>query len=276
MDGCMSLESQLDKIRLNIERKKENSNLKAAADQQHDISNNSVTKSHALSRAYYRFGLVEKRCMEALISKLHPLRTDNRHQEIELSALEYSRAYGVSEKIAYRDLANAVDALMHRVITTDRIENRKGKRSFTVMSAAEYKDDEGKISCEFNYHVVPHLIGMRDKFSSYPLLQAVNFSSSYTWRFYEILASWAKPKAVTGGRFTGWIDRQNVDELREMLGVPVSYNWGQFKKRVLDVMQLELKQKANIYVSITEIKTSRKITHLNIKFIEDNQQNLPL
>lgn len=274
--GCMSLESQLDRIRLNIERKKENSNLKAAADQQHDISNNSVTKSHALSRAYYRFGLVEKRCMEALISKLHPLRSDNRHQEIELSALEYSRAYGVSEKIAYRDLANAVDALMHRVITTDRIENKKGKRSFTVMSAAEYKDDEGKISCEFNYHVVPHLIGMRDKFSSYPLLQAVNFSSSYTWRFYEILASWAKPKAVTGGRFTGWIDRQSVDELREMLGVPVSYNWGQFKKRVLDVMQLELKQKANIYVSITEIKTSRKITHLNIKFIEDNQQNLPL
>ena len=272
----MSLDSQLDRIRLNIEAKTTNSNALADADELHDVADNSVTKSHALSRAYYRFGLVEKRCMEALISKLHPLRSDNKYQDIELSAIEYSRAYGVSEKIAYRDLANAVDTMMHRVITTDRAENKKGKRVFTLMSAAEYKTDEGKISCEFNHHIVPHLIGMRERFSSYPLRKTVDFSSSYTWRFYEVLVSWAQPRAVSGGRFIGWIDRQSVEELREMLGVPNSYNWGQFKKRVLDTMKLELMQKANIYIEFKEIKTSRKITHLNIKFIEDDQQQLPL
>jgi hypothetical protein len=133
----MSLDSQLNRIRLNIEAKTSNTNAIANADESHDVADNSVTKSHALSRAYYRFGLVEKRCMEALISKLHPLRSDNQHQDIELSALEYSKAYGVSEKIAYRDLANAVDTMMHRVITTDRAENKKGKRVFTLMSAAE-------------------------------------------------------------------------------------------------------------------------------------------
>ena len=272
----MSLDSQLDRIRLNIEAKTANSNAIADADESHDVADNSVTKSHALSRAYYRFGLVEKRCMEALISKLHPLRSDNQYQEIELSAIEYSRAYGVSEKIAYRDLANAVDTMMHRVITTDRAENKKGKRVFTLMSAAEYKTDEGKISCEFNHHIIPHLIGMRERFSSYPLRKAVDFSSSYTWRFYEVLVSWAQPRSVSGGRFVGWIDRQSVEELREMLGVPNSYNWGQFKKRVLDTMKLELMQKANIYFEFKEVKTSRKITHLNIKFMEDDQQQLPL
>ena len=272
----MSLDSQLDKIRLKIEAKTSNTNTIADADESHDVADNSVTKSHALSRAYYRFGLVEKRCMEALISKLHPLRSDNQYQEIELSAIEYSRAYGVSEKIAYRDLANAVDTMMHRVITTDRAENKKGKRVFTLMSAAEYKTDEGKISCEFNHHIIPHLIGMRERFSSYPLRKTVDFSSSYTWRFYEVLVSWAQPRSVSGGRFIGWIDRQSVEELREMLGVPSSYNWGQFKKRVLDTMKLELMQKANIYIEFKEIKTSRKITHLNIKFMEDDQQQLPL
>lgn len=272
----MSLDSQLDRIRLNIEAKTSNTNAIADADESHDVADNSVTKSHALSRAYYRFGLVEKRCMEALISKLHPLRSDNQHQDIELSAIEYSKAYGVSEKIAYRDLENAVDTMMHRVITTDRAENKKGKRVFTLMSAAEYKTDEGKISCEFNHHIIPHLIGMRERFSSYPLRKTVDFSSSYTWRFYEVLVSWAQPRSASGGRFVGWIDRQSVEELREMLGVPSSYNWGQFKKRVLDTMKLELMRKANIYVEFKEVKTSRKITHLNIKFIEDDQQQLPL
>lgn len=268
----MSLDSQLDAIRLNIEARSTNINVDLNG---RDIADNTVTKSHALSRAYYRFGLVEKRCMEGLISKLHPLRNDNKHQDIELSALEYSKAYGVSEKIAYRDLSNAVDALMHRVITTDRAENKKGKRAFTLMSAAEYKVDEGKISCEFNYHVIPHLIGMRERFSSYPLREGVEFSSSYTWRFYEILVSWVDKKKA-GGRFVGWIDQQSVSELREMLGVPKSYQWVNFQKQVLDVVQNELKNKASIFVHFERKKTGRKITHLNIKFIEDDQKQLPL
>ena len=74
----------------------------------------------------------------------------------------------------------------------------------------------------------------------------------------------------------GWIDRQNVDELREMLGVPASYRWADFQKQVLDVAKFELLDKANIHLDIQRIKTSRKITHLNIKFIEDEQQPLPL
>ncbi|WP_299082676.1 replication initiation protein [uncultured Paraglaciecola sp.] len=267
-----SLMKKVEAIRLIREKKTANTNALASVDPLHEMSNNTVTKSHALTRAYYRFGLVEKRCMEALISKLHPLRGDNLHQEIELSALEYSRTYNVSEKIAYRDLAGAVETLMHRVITTDRAENKKGKRAFTLMSAAEYKTDEGKISCEFNYHVVPHLIGMRDKFSSYPLRDVVNFSSSYTWRFYELLASWADKKSTL---FVGWIKNQSVEELRDMLGVPESYKWSDFQKQ-LDLIKTELREKANIFIHFERKKTGRKITHLNIQFIEDEQQQLPL
>lgn len=266
----------LDRARLNSEAKTKNSNQEASDDPLYDLTENTITKSHALNRAYYRFGLVEKRCMEALISKLHPLRNDNDLQEIELSALEYAKAFNVPEKIAYRDIANAVEALMHRVIRADRPNGKKGKYEMTVMSFAEYKDDEGKIVCAFNNRIVPHLIGLREKFSSYPLKKAVDFSSSYTWRFYEILVSWAQPKANTNGAFMGWIDRQPVEELREMLGVPKSYKWNMFETRVLNVVQIELKEKANIFIKFERVKTSRKITHLNIKFIEGDQRQLPL
>lgn len=250
-----------------------NINVLADSDPTYDLAENSVTKSHALSRAYYRLSLVEKRCMEALISKLHPLRKDNL-QDIELLASDYSKAFPDSGKHAYEHLATAVDALLNRVIV---IPEKLGKvRKMTLTAQAVYEESAGKITVTFNPLIVPHLIGLREKFSSYPLKKAVSFTSSYTWRFYEILVSWAQDKKTTNGKFMGWIENQSVTELREMMGVPESYNWGMFQRQVLKIVKSELKEKSNIIIFIETIKTSRKITHLNIKFIEDNQTELPL
>lgn len=265
-----NVEAQLARIKANIEARTKNANKEAQADPLHDLADNSVTKSHALSRAYYRLSITEKRCMEALISKLHPLRGDN-DTDLELTALEYAKAYNVPTNVAYRDISGAVDALMHRVISADRPHGKPGKIQLSVMDSAEYKDDEGKIVCSFGKKITPHLLGLREKFSSYPLKKAVNFQSSYTWRFYEILVSWAKDKKETGGKFAGWISKQPIDELREMLGVPDSYKWDNFQKQVLDIAIPELREKAKIAVFIERVKTSRRITHLNISFIEDEQ-----
>lgn len=266
----------LEQAQRNQEARTKNGNTDAEADPLYELADNSVTKSHALTRAYYRFGLVEKRCMEALISKLHPLRGDNNIQEIELTALGYAKAYNVSSKVAYRDLSNAVHNLMRGVITADRHDGKAGRVEFTVMAKAEYKDDEGKIVCAFNPYILPYLLKLSGKFSSYPLRHAADFSSSYTWRFYEILVSWAQPKEHHNGLLIGWISKQSVDELREMMGVPKSYTWKNFNQQVLEVVQTELREKLNIAVFFERIKTGRKITHLNIKFIESDQTTLPL
>lgn len=265
----------LERAKANQQARSKNVNIEADADPLHDLADNTVTKSHALSRAYYRLSITEKRCMEALISKLHPLRSDNQ-PDLELTALEYAKAYNVPTNVAYRDIAGAVDALMHRVITADRPNGKPGKIQLSVMDSAEYKDDEGKVICSFGKKITPYLLGLREKFSSYPLKKVVNFQSSYTWRFYELLVSWAQPKQETNGRFMGWIKNQPVDELREMLGVPDSYRWNMFDSRVLNTSVQELREKAKIMVFIERIKTNRQITHLNINFIEDDQIEMPL
>lgn len=260
------LETSLARIKANIEKRTTNKNTVTNTDANYDTTNNSVTKSHALSRAYYRFGLVEKRCMEALVSKLNPLRSDN-IQEIELRAVDYAKVYGVSEKHAYEQLTSAADALLNRVIT---VHEDNGKiRKMTLTAQAVYEKDAGKVTVMFNPLVVPHLIGLRGKFSSYTLKQSVTFTSSYTWRFFELLVSWAQKKEDTGGVFAGWFTLP-VDELRHMLGTPESYVWGMFEQRVLNVATAELLEKSNIQVSITRKKTGRKITHLKIEFIEQN------
>jgi plasmid replication initiation protein len=271
MDG--SMEATLARIKANIEQKTKNTNIAANADPRHELTENSVTKSNALCRAYYRFGLVEKRCMEAMISKLNPLRKDN-IQEIELRAIDYAKAFGVDERIAYRDIASAAYELIRQVISAED-EDGKGRTEFTLMSKARYRESEGRIVCMFNPLIVPHLMGLYGDFAKYPLKDAANFSSSYTWRFYELLVSWSQDKKKTGGVFVGLLTVE-VDELRKMMGVSGGYNWAMFQARVLDVAQTELKEKAHISVKITNQKTSRKITHLKIEFIEDEQIPMPL
>lgn len=267
-------EAQLARIKALIEAKTPNANVEADANPLHELKKNTVTKSHALSRAYYRFSLIEKRCMEALISKINPLRIDN-PQLLTLTALEYAKTYKITEKTAYRDISKAATGLTHTTITVDRANGKRGKVEIPLMAIAEHMEDEGRIECKFNMEFLPHLVQMSGKFSSYPLKDAVDFQSSYTWRFYELLVSWAQPKDKTGGKFVGWIQIE-VEELRKILGVPDSYNWGTFDKKVLELALTELRKKAHIVIIIKPIKSSRKITHLNIQFIEDNQLNMSL
>lgn len=259
----------LQSIRANTERRTENSN------QEHQnkrsIADNSVTKSNALARAYYRYNIVEKRVMESLVSRLHPQRTDNEFQDIELTAIDYSKAFSVSQKSAYRDLEKAVSGLTKHVIN---IEGRgiDGRIEYPLMSKAHYRKDLGRITCSFNPLVVPHLVGLKEKFRSYPLKEAVSFQSSYTWRMYELLLSWSKPKNQTGGFLAGWL-KIEVEEIRKILGVPKSYRWAMFERVVLNVATKELREKTNIHLHIERIKTSRKITHLSIQFIQNKAEN---
>jgi plasmid replication initiation protein len=264
------LEIKLARIKANIEKRTANKNTLANADPSHDLVDNTITKSNALSRAYYRFGLVEKRCMEALVSKLNPMRSDN-IQEIELKASDYAKAFGVSKKHAYEHIASAADALLNRVIIVN--EDGGKVRKMTLTAQAVYEEKAGKVTVMFNPLIVPHLVGLRGKFSSYPLKEAVNFSSSYTWRFYELLVSWAQKKEDTGGVLAGWFT-PSVENLRQMLGVPESYTWNMFERTALNVAKAELLEKTNIQVNITRQKTGRKITHLKIEFIEHQEKAL--
>lgn len=261
--------AHLDGIRANTERHTQNSNQEHQ--EKRSIADNSVTKSNQLARAYYRYNIVEKRIMEALVSRLHPTHTDNEFQDIELTAMDYAQAFSVSPKVAYRDLEKGVSGLMHRIISVEGL-GIKGRLDETLMITAHYQKDLGRIICTFNPRIVPHLVGLKEKFRSYPLKEAVSFQSSYTWRMYELLLSWSKPKSQTGGLLAGWLQIE-VEEIRKVLGVPKSYGWAMFEKTALNVVTKELREKAHIYLHIERIKTSRKITHLNIKFIQRKPEN---
>jgi plasmid replication initiation protein len=267
----MDLDKKIALIQKSIEAKNKTANVNKEVQDGRNLVDNSVTKSNALSRAYYRLTITEKRIMEAIISRLHPMRSDNELQCITLTGVDYAKTYGVALNHAYGDLSKAADGLMGKILVTNEPPHIV---KTALMIQAKYQESEGYIQCTLNPLITPHLIGMRDKFSSYPLSKAFTFKSSYTWRFYELLVSWAQPKADTSGLFCGWFDVE-TDELRKMLGVPETYRYGMFKKTVLDKVVSELAQ-ANITLKLVPRKTSRRITSYRITFAENDQQQLTL
>lgn len=237
-----------------------------------NLSDNTVTKSNALARAYYRFSLVEKRVMESVISKLNPMKPQFELQPVEIYASEYAKAFGTSPQAAYRDLAKAVDSLQSRVIVIN--DNGKSSLKINLTSSGQYEVDKGLITLTPCVEIVPHLIGLKKKFTSYPLQQTVDFKSSYTWRIYEILISWAQPKVITDGLLAGWFS-VSVDEFRKMTGMPESYQWVHINK-IIEKSSAELRDQLNIEIEVERIKTGRKITHLKFNFLEGKQQSLIL
>lgn len=259
------LKQLMAKIEARASTISEDKNPPNETEERRNLCENSVTKSNSLARSYYRFNLIEKRVMESLISQLNPQSMEESQlQKLELRATDYAKAFEVPEKHAYRDLEKAISGLMHRVFS---IAIPDGREEFTLMSNAQYLEGEGRVTCSFNSYVSPHLIGLKQRFSKYPLRVTVNFKSSYTWRLYEVLVSWAKDPKYTDGVLAGWCTVE-VDDLRKMLGVPESYKWCHFQKQVLDIAQLELRNNANIELEIERIKTGRKITHLKFTFAE--------
>lgn len=228
------------------------------------IENNQVTKSNALARACYRYSLVEKRVIETLISRINPLSRDIKQlKDIELNAIEYASMFDLGVDLAYKQLSEAVDGLLSKTIT---IKQETYTHKFPLMSEARYIEREGRITCSFNTHSICHLIGLREAFTTYPLCSAREFSSAYSWRLYELIMSWSKnERDGKGKKDSGWF-AIGVEDLRDAMGVPISYKWSHFQDQILETAIKEIKQHAGIIVSITRKKSGRKISELKIEF----------
>jgi len=256
------LKQMMAKIEARSKNQKNEENRLNETQKGRDLSTNSVSKSNALARSYYRFNLVEKRVMETLISQLNPVSKDTfQLQKLELKAIDYAKTFGISNKHAYEQIESAVSGLMGRVFS---VPIKDGREEFTLMSNAQYLSGDGKITCSFNLYITNHLVGLRQQFTKYPLKLAANFKSSYTWRIYELIVSWAKDTKLTDGLLAGWCTVE-MNDFRSMLGIPKSYQWCHVQAQVLDIAISELKESLKIAIQIEKIKTGKKITH--IKFI---------
>lgn len=223
-----------------------------------------VTKSNALINATFDLSLRANRFLAFAISLL-----DQREEippgqsiEIEIPVLEFTRMFEIEASgSTYREIEALADQLQRKIITLQPHQTLKGSRAkFGIVKRADYFDGEGRISLEFDKDLVPHLLGLKEQFTSYRLKDVYRFGSVHTWRLYELLRQY---KGIGKREF-------DVDELKAKIGLAGLYDRvGNLKVRVIDPSIREINETSDIMCEYEQKKRGRRITGF-LFIIRDN------
>lgn len=210
-----------------------------------------IRKGHPIIEAGYKLSLAEQRIILLSLAKLDS--RDVLQRKVTLSAIDFAKAFGVSEKVAYRDLLTASKKLYDGSIIL------KGEDETTefrwIESRTRYHKGEGRISFEFSSKVMPYLFELDKQlgYTQYHLLSVSGFSGTYSIRLYELC------KKLQGMKNT----EVGIEEIRRMLMLGDKYK--EFKvlnRRVLTPSIAEINEKSDLLVSIEFIKGGRSVKGL--------------
>lgn len=223
-----------------------------------------VTKSNALINATFDLSLRANRFLAFAISLLdrHEEISPGQSVELEIPVLEFARMFEIEASgSTYREIEALADQLQRKIITLHPHQTLKGSRAkFGIVKRADYFDGEGRISLEFDKDLVPHLMGLKEQFTSYRLKDVYRFGSVHTWRLYELLRQY---KGLGKREF-------DVDELKGKIGLAGLYDRvGNLKARVIDPAIREINETSDIMCEYEQGKRGRRITGF-LFIIRDN------
>lgn len=220
-----------------------------------------VTVSNELIRSVQGLSLSEKRLLMIGVSKLDE--GEGIEQMIIIPCSEYARLYSMEKKTAYKALRVGSEKLFDRHFKPNP-DKPNLKKHWTI--TADY--DGGSVSLQFHPDLQEHVLGLKAHFTRYLLARAGDFKSLYTWRLFELLMQFKS----TGKLVIKVDDFKTAMETTPHQGE----DFGRIRSKVINPALKELKDKADLHVKLTTIKTGAKITDLKFTFPVEQQTTLPL
>lgn len=228
---------------------------------------NTIVKDNALIEASHRLGEVEQRLiLLAILKARNQCNTIEQLQgkELIICANDYARTYNISQDMAYKALKQAVLGLFEAKwgykYTNDK--GNKVVRYERFTQSAMYIEGEGVVSFKFADAMIPRLVELERKFTTYEIEQVAKLPSQYSIRLYEIFMQCVDKKKTC----KGWLDI-SLDDLRFRLGLLTTEykTMSNFKARVLDYSIDEINKKTDLTVSYKQQKQGRKIVGFNFQ-----------
>ena len=228
---------------------------------------NLIVKDNALITASHKLGEVEQRLILLAILKGREF-CDSVEQlkgkELIVHADDYMQTFGVDRSVAYKALKQAVMGLFDAKWGYKYINDKGNKvvRYERFTQSAQYVEGEGTVSFRFADAIIPMLVELEKRFTSYEIEQVAELTSSYAMRLYEFFMQHLDKK--TG---KGWLDI-SLDDLRFRFGLlPTEYQaMKDFKKRVLELSLKQINTKTDLSATYTQRKQGRVIVGFRFEF----------
>lgn len=224
-----------------------------------------VKKANSLVEASYKLSVNEQKLILMLTSSIRT--EDKDFQTYVIAVKDLAKALKLKRCNIYDRVEELVSGLVQKTLTLERVvfvKNKPHDRTLKVnwLSSAEYFHGEGKVELCFDPKLKPYLLNLNKCFTTYKFREITQLKSNFSIRIYELLKQYENLES-----------RQfELDELKGILGLSIDqytpyYN---FKVRILQVAQKELREKTSISFEFEEIKVGRKVG--KIRFLIKKQQ----
>lgn len=224
-----------------------------------------IVKGNALIEASHKLNEVEQRLILLAIIKARQVGDTVEqlmNKELEIHASDYMQAFNVDRTTAYRTLKASVIGL-YGAEWGYRYVNNKGNlvvRYERFTQSAEYVENEATVKFMFSYAIIPYLVELEKRFTTYELEQVANLKSKYSMRLYEMLMQFRSTKNL----------KISLSDLRFRFGLlETEYEtMSNFKKYVLDLAVDQINKNTNLKVKYTQKKRGRIIESFEFTFTE--------
>lgn len=210
---------------------------------------NIIKTSHELNHFRGGYTRLELDFIYAFISTIRDEDEEFRVYRLTLHELE--------EKLGRRLKLQDVEYLFESLIKKSfKVHNEVELVVYSFFTTIRFDKELRELSVKFNPDLKLHLL----KLKTYALgnfRYILQFNSEYSKRLYMLSCQWVQAK---------FPPVYSIEELRDILNIPKSYKYGQFKQKVLVKAEKELiNKKSDIYFEFEEIKTGRKVTAIKIR-----------
>lgn len=208
-----------------------------------------ITQANAMINSKYTLNLSEQRLILFAIAQIDSV-NDESFFKFSCTVKELEKELNIDlNENRLKDLA--VNILKKPLLIKDGIN----WIACNWFSSFKYYGGEARMEFKISDDLVPYLLKLKEKFTTYSLEIAIQFQGKYTTRFYEFCMQ-VKNQDKKEISF-------ELDFLYELLQLPKSLKiFADFKKRVLDPSINEINEKTEIKASYEAIKTGRKYTNL--------------
>jgi plasmid replication initiation protein len=206
--------------------------------------------------------------------KLEAIDLENINRRIKISKETIISVTDIPRSQFARDIRKTTYGMKASVATIPSSLEPNEKSSYIHRSwfeEFEYIDSQGVVSCEIDKKIFPYLI-IFCNYTRIKLSHVMKFQNNYTFDTYILLKMklnrYKKKSSIE-------IDLQSF---KEKINMKNSYNtnFAMFKKSVLNKVTQEINDNTDIELTIENIKTGKKVTHLLLEFSLKPEMNIQL
>lgn len=210
-----------------------------------------IVKSNYLVNAEYRLTPIEMKIIYLMAMQVR--KGDEDFKTYQLRIKDFQEDLGLKDNHAlYERMIEIVKRLMTRVVQI-RYENGNVEQ-FPFVTWSMHKHKEGTIGIIFVPKLKPHMIDLKERFTSFYDYNVLSLRSQYSMRIYELIKQYEK----IGKRTI------SVSDLRRMLRLQDKYrSYNMFKKKVIEQAKKDLDNHCDVSFDFTERKHGRKIAEID-------------